>query len=395
MTRARGAGLGPLRLAFKHAVHHRARSLVLAACVAIAVLMPVTVRLLVREMEEALRARADSTPLLIGARGNRFDLAMTMLYFRGAPSGTISMAEWEAAASGGGGAFIPMNIRFTARGKPIVATTPDYFAARGLVAREGTLPLMLGDATLGSTLAARLGVTVGDRLFSDQREAFDLAKPQALCMKVVGVLGPKGTPDDDAIFVDLKTAWILEGLSHAHTKPSDVAAGLVLERDDRSVRLSEELIDYNEVTEANAPEFHVHGGPELLPLTGVLVIPDSERSAVILTSRHNAGRTLQAVVPTEVVRDLLGYVFRVRAMLDGVAVIVACLTLAMLGLVTALSVRVRSREIATFRRIGVAPRTIAWVFAWEIVILAAAGGVAGLGVAVGVAAAAPDLVKLL
>jgi ABC-type lipoprotein release transport system permease subunit len=67
----------------------------------------------------------------------------------------------------------------------------------------------------------------------------------------------------------------------------------------------------------------------------------------------------------------------------------------MLGLVTALSVRVRSREIATFRRIGVAPRTIAWVFAWEIVILAAAGGVAGLGVAVGVAAAAPDLVKLL
>lgn len=395
MTGRALVGFGPLKLAFRHAMHHRVRSVVLAACVAVAVMLPVTVAVLVREVERSLRSRAASTPLVIGTRGNRFDLAMTALYFRGAPVSTMSMAEYEALVTEGGGLFVPVNVRFTSRGKPIVATTADYFAFRGLAPALGTVPLVIGDATLGNAVAAELGLSVGDRVFSDQREAFDLAKPQALRMTVSGVLAPSGTADDHAVFVDLKTAWILEGLSHAHAKPADVPEGLVLEKTAGTVKLSEELIDYNEVTEANLPAFHLHVGPELLPLTGVIVAPESERSGVILASRHNAGRTLQAVVPSDVVRELLVHIFRIRSLLNGVAMVVAGLTLVLLGLVTTLSVRVRAREIATFKRIGVAWSTVAWVFGWELVMVLAAGSAMGVAVSLAVASAAPDLVKLL
>ena len=30
-------------------------------------------------------------------------------------------------------------------------------------------------------------------------------------MTVTGVLAPTGTPDDDAVLVDIKTAWVIEG----------------------------------------------------------------------------------------------------------------------------------------------------------------------------------------
>ena len=35
-------------------------------------------------------------------------------------------------------------------------------------------------------------------------------------MKVVGVLSPVATPDDEAVFVDVKTAWVIAGLAHGH-----------------------------------------------------------------------------------------------------------------------------------------------------------------------------------
>ena len=35
-------------------------------------------------------------------------------------------------------------------------------------------------------------------------------------MQVVGVLEPSYTADDGAIFVDLKTAWVIQGLVHGH-----------------------------------------------------------------------------------------------------------------------------------------------------------------------------------
>lgn len=386
---------GPVILALRHARHNPARSVILTACIAIAFALPLTVRILSSAFERSLTARAASTPLLIGARGNRFDLAMAMLYFRRAPVSTISMADAESLAASGGGVFIPMNVRFTARHKPIVATTPDYHLARDLTPVSGTLPLTLGDAALGSRAAAELALTTGDALFSDQRELFDIAKPQALKMRISGVLARTDTPDDDAVFVDLKTAWILEGLSHAHIAPASAPAGLVLDRRAASVTLSEQLIDFNEVTDANRTAFHLHATPDLLPLTGVLVLPDSAKSATILATRHNAGKALQAVIPAEVVRELLAYVFRVRSLLDAVAALVAALTIVLLALVTALSIRVRAREISTLRKLGASSLTIASLFASELGVLLLLGATAGAALALLASSTTPDLLKLL
>ena len=71
---------------------------------------------------------------------------------------------------------------------------------------------MTGECVLGSTAADVAGVGLDGHVYSAPETVFDLAGVYPLKMKVVGVLKPAGTPDDLVVFVDVKTAWIIEGL---------------------------------------------------------------------------------------------------------------------------------------------------------------------------------------
>lgn len=386
---------GPMVLAARHLRHNPGRSLILAVCVAAACAIPLVVRVLVHDFQRSLVTRAEATPVVIGSKGNRFDLTLSLLYFRRVETEPISFADFQQLATNGSGAWIPLHVRFTTRGRPLVATSPDYFEHRRLRPAMGTLPLVVGDAVLGANLARELGFRVGDTLFSDQREVFDISKPQALKMHVVGILAPSGGPDDEAVFTETKTAWILEGLSHAHVDPKKAPEKVVMEKDPGRIVLSEALIDYNEVTPENIRSFHLHADDAHLPLSGIIFVPDSRKSGTLIVSRLNSGKTLQAVVPLAVVEDLLAYVFRLRALLDGVSLVLGLLTGFLVGLVTTLSIRIRSRELETLRRIGVSRATIAAMFGWEIVLLLGSGAtLAVVGVAV-IAFSAPDLVQWL
>ncbi len=387
--------IGAARLAWRHARHHRGRSAIVLLCIAAVVALPLGVRVLFAEFRADLNLRAEHTPMVVGAKGNRFDLTLALLYFRSADIDSISMADVAALREARPGVVIPMNLRFTARGRPIVATTPEYAELRLLRPRAGTMPLALGEATLGHAAARAMGLAVGDHLFSDQRELFDIAKPQALKMRVVGILQPTSGPDDHAVFVDLKTAWILEGLSHAHIDPAQAPEGMVIGTPDAGPILSEELIDFNEVTPRNIGAFHLHAGEDKLPVTGVIVVPESLRSGTILSSRLNAGPRLQAVAPADVVADLLASVLRLRSILDGVSILVAVLSASLFALVFALAVRVRAREFETYRRIGVARSTVVAIVGWEIVILLVAGAMLGLLAALALRGIGSEFVKLL
>ena len=84
-----------LPLIWWHAWQHRGRSVLLIACVCVAVLVPVLSRSLAARFESGLRARAEMAPLVMGARGGRFDLVLASLYFRSAPIDPITVARFE------------------------------------------------------------------------------------------------------------------------------------------------------------------------------------------------------------------------------------------------------------------------------------------------------------
>jgi putative ABC transport system permease protein len=384
-------------IAWRYVAFNKIRTATLIACVTLIAILPLTLELLLTESEQQLLSRAESTPLLLGAKGSALDLVMNGLYFDDEIPELVSMAAVNELEDSGLAMPIPLYVRFNARRFPIVGTTLDYFDFRGLTMAQGRQLALLGEAVLGAEVADRLGIAAGDSLLSSPETVFDLAGVYPLKMPVVGVLKRSYTPDDLAVFVDVKTAWVVQGLVHGH---EDLArsedASVVIDRTDTNVVASARLVEYTEITDENIDSFHFHGEPEQYPLSAVVVVPNDDKSGTILRGRYQESEGLhQLVVPGTVVDGLLANIFRIKNVLDAVIFVVAIATVLALTLVFALSIRLRQREIGTVFRIGGSRLTIARLLIAEIAIIVSASALLCGVVMLAVNQYSGDLVRAL
>ena len=74
--------MGWLRLAFKYILYHKFKTMVLIACIFLTAFLPIAIEVLLSEFEKGISSRARQTPLLIGAKGSRFDLTLALALFR-------------------------------------------------------------------------------------------------------------------------------------------------------------------------------------------------------------------------------------------------------------------------------------------------------------------------
>lgn len=367
-------------LSWQHLRHRKGASAVLVLCFAVSIFLPVSTAALIDLYEEQLVARAASTPMVAGARGSRVDLTLAALYFRPQQADPVPARLVDELQSDDVLA-IPLHVGFTARGQALVGTSPEYFELRGLVPTAGTRPLRLGEVALGARAARRLGLGPGDALASDQRELYDITVPSAVTLSVVGVLASNGTADDDAVFADVRTAWIVAGRLHGHAEAEDAEPDEILGETDAAVFFSGALVDASEVTEENIASFHGHGDPGELPLTAVLVVPADAKAGTMVKSRLNTSAVHQMIVPRAVIDELLAEVFRLRAVLDGYALALGLSTLLLTALILLLSMRLRAGEMATLDHIGASRGTAARLHGAELLmVLAAAALLAAAGV---------------
>ena len=157
---------GVLLLAYRRVRTSLVQTLALALCVALSIAVPLSTNVVADEYERDLRARAGATPLVAGASGSRFDLVFSSLYFRRSDLEPVPYSLYLGLQQDQYVDAIPVHQRFTAQRWPVVGTSTEYFEFRGLSPAAGTIPLMLGDALLGNTVAQELGLGVGDTVFS-------------------------------------------------------------------------------------------------------------------------------------------------------------------------------------------------------------------------------------
>ena len=359
---------GALLLGWRYLTHHRYKTAVLLASVTLMMFLPAATRTLVADSAAALTARADATPLLIGARGGDLELVLSALYFHGGNPPPITHAAYDAVRDSGLAQAIPLNTRFQARGAPIVGTSLDYFQFRGLRLAVGRMMGLLGECVLGASVARTQGVGVGDSLISSPETVFDLAGVYPLKMRVAGVLAPSGSPDDDAVFVDFRTTWVIQGLGHGHQDLTGAeASGSVLSSSERTVTANAALVQYNEITPENAAEFHFHGDNSGFPLSAVIAVPRDEKSGTLLRGRYqDAGSGEKLLVPRMVLGELLETVFTVQNYIILGLVMLSLATVAVITLVFLLSQQLRQGEFYTLRRMGASRAFIATLVASEI-----------------------------
>ena len=359
---------GALFLGWRYLVYHKLKTTILVASITLMLFLPAATRVLVNDSAAALTYRADQTPLVVGAAGSPLELVLSSLYFHAEQPPELPFASFEELRNIGWADAIPLNTRFHSRGSPIVGTSLEYFSFRDLGLAQGRMMGMLAECVIGANVAARQSVGVGDSLVSSPETVFDIAGVYPLKMTVTGVLEPSGSADDDAIFVDFKTSWVIQGLGHGHqdlVKPAATAG--VLSRKEGMVTANASVVQYAEITPENVAQFHFHGATDDFPLNSVIVVPPDEKSGALLRGRYQDNdQGMQMIVPSSVLNDLLDTVFTVQNYIILGLAILSLATIAVITLVFLLSQQLRKGEFHTLSRIGASKAYIATLVASEI-----------------------------
>lgn len=367
---------GSLHLAWRYVARHRTRTALLALALGLTLALPLAMRLFVQIAQHELRARAESTPLVLGAKGSELELTLNALYFRRRGVEDITMKETQNVRASGIAEAIPLYVRFHSQEAPIVGTSLDYFAFRRLRIAQGRMMGRLGDCVAGARLARERGLRAGDAVFSSPEQVFDIAGVYPLKMRVTGVLAENHSADDDAIFVDVKTAWLIQGIAHGHedlVKTQD--KNNVLEKQDGNVVGTKAVRMFAEVTDANIAGFHFHGDGDTFPLSAVLVLPQDAKSRALLLGRFqdkDKAGAVQLVQPVEQMDALLSTLFQAERLALVAFAALGLVVLLIAALVFALSFKLRRREFATLEDIGISRGTIALVKICEVVMVCAA-----------------------
>ncbi len=386
-----------LFLAWRYMAAHRGKTAILVACIALTAYLPLTVHLLLQEFEQDWTQRASATPLVAGAKGSRFDLTLHALYFQTQPPETILMGDVENLRSQRLGTVIPLNARYSTQNIPVVGTTLAYFDFRNLSVREGESLALLGDCVVGYIASRELGLTPGDGILTDPENVFDVAGTQPLRLRVAGILDESGTADDNAVFVDIKTAWVIAGIGHGHADmKTEASDDVVLNRENNRIVANAALENHIEITPENVTSFHFHGEREEMPVTAAIVVPPDDKSAVLLRGRYQSRDSpLQLLVPGDVVDEMLRLLLRARAVLDANVILVAGSTILFLILVIALSLKLRGSELEIMFHLGCARLTAARLVTLELAAVLITGLLLALALGAATVQLAPLLLKAL
>ena len=354
-------------LAWKYLCARRGQTAIMLAGMTLALYLPLATHWLVDRFDRDIRARAEATPLVIGAKGSRFDLVLHSLYFRSRVDGTVPYGEVRALRDAKLGKVYPLHGKFTARNQRVIGTTPEYLNFRQLPLAQGKSLQHMGDCVLGAVAAQQLGLQPGGRLRTDRDNLFDLAGEYPVQLNVVGILAPVGTADDEAVFVDIKTAWTIAGIYHGHDGN---------ETHDTSQKFVKKYLEF---TESNRDSFHAHGDPNEFPLTAIVLAPTDAKAMALALNHYQANEKLQALKPPIVVGELMSTVTRVVQMLDANFMLMAVGTGFLMTLIVLLSRRLRAREMETLFLLGCDRQTQLAMQAAELAILfAAAASLASL-----------------
>ncbi len=360
----------PLRLAWAHVRFHRWRSVILVSCLVICGLVPLVLSRVMPEVQRQLQRRALDTPVVFGGPGSALELTLHGLYFRDLQAETLAYGVWQQFQQAGFERAVPLHVRFRARGFPIVGTHLEYFDFRTLNVKQGVRFERIGDCVLGSEVAKQLGLQVGDPLISTPKSVLSIAADYPLQMTVVGILHPSGSPDDRAIFVDIKTAWVIENLGHGHEDVSQSNdPNLVLERGKQGTVASAAVLPFTVVTEENIASFHFHGNVSDFPVSAILLLDQRQRQQDLAAGLAKRLPGVQTVFAGDSVNELLSMLLQVRNMVLVVSLFVGMATLAMFALVLGLSMSIRQQEMQTMYKLGASRGMTAALYAGEVLIL--------------------------
>jgi putative ABC transport system permease protein len=213
---------------------HALSTLVTAGSIALAVGLLMVVWMVKDQSQRAFVETSTGFDAVLGARGSRLQLVLNAIFHLEASPGNIAAADFEQIRRHPAvKAAIPLAVGDNYRGYRIVGTSENLFTqveyARGR--RYAVQPggrVFAGtahEALVGSFVAERLGLRVGDTFQPFHGLVFDPSHQHEEIYTVVGVLEPTNTPADRVLWVPLAGIQNMKG--HDPKFATDLSAVLL------------------------------------------------------------------------------------------------------------------------------------------------------------------------
>jgi putative ABC transport system permease protein len=357
--------------AFHALTFYKVRSLLLLGTLALTFSFPLLLNQVIKTYQDHLQIRARATPLIAGALGSRYDLALSSLYWSDAQLDDLSWKTWKSMRSLTSAVVVPLHLKWSAQEARIVGTTLDYYRERSLILAQGHLPYRVGEVILGSQVAQRLGIKLNEHIRTDQQDLYNLAATYPMDLIVVGVFKKSGTIDDQACFTDIKTSWIIEGLGHGHQD-----AKIELKTNLRESSTAKQVVEFDasvltlqKINSKQSKQFHFHGAMEDFPLSAALIFPPHDKEASLFKARSMRQRQWQVLSSSKVVDEIMSFVLKINTLLQGLGYILIVLTIGLSTFILWLNAQMRQSEWYSLRLLGFKKSQIITIFMSEVFLL--------------------------
>lgn len=181
--------------------------------------------LLQDQFEKKFNDNIDGIDMVLGAQGSPLQLILSSVYQVDAPTGNIDYTEAKTWMKH---PFvktaIPLAFGDNYRGYRIVGTTTDYISHYGAHVTKGKAFDHNFEVVVGSTIAQKLGMKVGDKFFGSHGDSEEGEVHDEHAYHVVGILSSTGKVVDNLILSNIQSVWAMHDHEHVEGEGEHVHA---------------------------------------------------------------------------------------------------------------------------------------------------------------------------
>lgn len=312
--------------------------------------------LIQHQLEQKFARDLQNIDLVVGAKGSPLQLVLSAVYHLDAPTGNIKLADARKIMSNPMiQEAIPMAYGDSYQGYRILGTTEAYLKKYDAQLREGHLFSKAMQATIGSNIAEKTGLRIGETFLGTHGEVKGGHVHEDHPYTVVGILESTNTVLDNLVLTKLESVW------QVHAPPD-------------TEQLPQE-------TELALNQGHEHSSPvsinDSMEITALLLRCKTKIAILNIPRIINEQTNMQAVLPTLEINRLfhmLGIGGMTLKMIAG-----GIMGMAGFSIFFVLYNRLRERkfELALLRTAGYRPWQLFRMLVLEGLILAIVGYVLG------------------
>ncbi len=314
---------------FKFAIKNMAIKKVKIVLIVISIVISACVALLAynisEQVDDGFKSTAEYYDIIIGPAGSSTQLAMNTMFFTDKPLGTISYEYVEnLRADMRINAAVPFTMGDSYNGAKIVGTEPFFLENKTLA--EGEMFGEKFECVLGSAVAKKYGLSLGDELVTSHGLAEGGHAHEKNPLKVVGILKQTNTSYDNVIFTAVETVWA----THDHGGEEEHA---------EEEHVHDETCDH---------EHEEHG-----EICAILVKTKSFNHYNAVKTEYGADSKLLVINPSEVLREVLENVDMSSKIVYILCVIILIMNIFIISVITLLNMYDSKKEISLMRLIGI------------------------------------------